>query len=95
MSAAIKAAIAGQDTLTVLRKLALQKFEVAPEVLLDDQPFEEMGLDSLGLVDLIFQAEDHFLVSIDFELASKTPTLQGLADLIDQLRNAAQPASAA
>ena len=95
MSASIKAASAEEDTLTVLRKLAIQKFEVAPEVLHDDQPFEEMGLDSLGLVDLIFQAEDHFSVSIDFELSSKTPTLQGLADLIDQLRNAAQPGSAA
>lgn len=95
MSAAIKAASAGDDTLTVLRKLAIQKFEVAPEVLLDDQPFDEMGLDSLGLVDLIFQAEDHFSVSIDFELARKTPTLQGLADLVDQLRHAASPGGAA
>ncbi|MEY2688070.1 MAG: hypothetical protein RL375_2268 [Pseudomonadota bacterium] len=86
MSAAIPAASAGEDTLTTLRKLAIEKFDVAPDVLRDDQPFEEMGLDSLGLVDLIFQAEDHFSVSIDFERASKVPTLQGLADLIDQLR---------
>lgn len=95
MSAANTAASAGEDTLSVLRTLAIQKFEVAPEVLRDDQPFDEMGLDSLGLVDLIFQAEDHFSVSIDFELASKTPTLQGLAELIDRLRGAAQAGSAA
>jgi acyl carrier protein len=91
MSAATQAASADDDTLEVLRQLAIQKFEVAPEVLRDDQPFDAMGLDSLGLVDLIFQAEDHFGVSIDYELASKTPTLQGLAQLIDELRSASAP----
>jgi acyl carrier protein len=72
------AARAGEDILSVLRRLVIQKFDVAPEVLRDDQSFEEMGLDSLRLVNLIFQAENHFSVRIDFELASKTPTLRGL-----------------
>jgi acyl carrier protein len=91
MPAASQAASANDDTLEVLRKMAIQKFDVAPDLLRDDLPFDALGLDSLGLVDLIFQAEDRFGVSIDYELAGKVPTLQGLARLIDDLRGASTP----
>ena len=50
-----------------------------------DTPFAELGLDSLGLVDFMFTVEDHFHVSIEHDRAVQTPTLAGLAALVDEL----------
>lgn len=50
-----------------------------------DTPFAELGLDSLGLVDFMFTVEDHFHVVIEHDRALQTPTLAGLAGLVDEL----------
>lgn len=61
--------------------------ELGAEVLSDkiDTPFAELGLDSLGLVDFMFTVEDHFHVNIEHDRALQTPTLAGLATLVDEL----------
>ena len=58
-----------------------------------DTPFAELGLDSLGLVDFMFTVEDHFHVNIEHDRALQTPTLAGLATLVDELL-AAKPEAA-
>ena len=50
-----------------------------------ETPFAELGLDSLGLVDFMFTVEDHFHVNIEHDRALQTPTLAGLAMLVDEL----------
>ena len=60
-------------------------------------PFAELGMDSLGLVDFMFTVEDHFHVTIEHDRALQTPTLAGLAALVDELlsaKPAAQPIAA-
>jgi len=62
-----------------------------------ETPFAELGLDSLGLVDFMFTVEDHFHVNIEHDRALQTPTLAGLAMLVDELLAAkatAEPATA-
>lgn len=73
--------------------------ELGAEALTDkvETPFAELGLDSLGLVDFMFTVEDHFHVTIEHDRALQTPTLAGLATLVDELlaaKAAAQPAVA-
>lgn len=71
--------------------------ELGAETLSDkvDTPFSELGLDSLGLVDFMFTVEDHFHVNIEHDRALQTPTLAGLATLVDELLMAkAQPVAA-
>ncbi|MBI3348914.1 MAG: acyl carrier protein [Burkholderiales bacterium] len=71
--------------------------ELGAEALSDkiDTPFAELGLDSLGLVDFMFTVEDHFHVNIEHDRALQTPTLAGLATLVDELLTAkAQPVAA-
>lgn len=71
--------------------------ELGAEALNDkvDTPFAELGLDSLGLVDFMFTVEDHFHVNIEHDRALQTPTLAGLATLVDELLTAkAQPVAA-
>ncbi|MEO8296938.1 MAG: acyl carrier protein [Burkholderiales bacterium] len=75
-----------ESTLDVLRTLIVQRFEVSPDAVDDHRPFAEMGLDSLGLVDFIFQVEDLYHVVIDHEQALAVPTLAGLSQLVDRLR---------
>ena len=72
--------------------------ELGAEALSDkvDTPFSELGLDSLGLVDFMFTVEDHFHVNIEHDRALQTPTLAGLATLVDELLAAkTEPATAA
>ena len=71
--------------------------ELGAEALNDkvDTPFAELGLDSLGLVDFMSTVEDHFHVNIEHDRALQTPTLAGLATLVDELLTAkAQPVAA-
>ena len=72
-------------TLFNLRQMVSQHFGV-PEDKLDDQiSFTELGLDSLTLVDFMFAVEDHYLIDIDHATAMASPTLGGLAVLVDKL----------
>lgn len=77
------------DTLAILRKMILAKFDVQEDGLDNDRPFTELGLDSLDLADFMFQVEDRFNVEVDYETAMKEPTLNGLARLVDRLQVAA------
>lgn len=74
------------ETLAVLRELIVERFEVPQDRLDDHAAFTALGLDSLGLVDFMFQVEDRFHVSIDYDRAMAEPTLDGLARLVDRLR---------
>jgi acyl carrier protein len=73
-------------TLSQLRTLVVDKFDVKPEDLADDRHFSELGMDSLGMADFVFQLEDIFGVVIEYEQAMVDPTLGGCARLIDGLK---------
>lgn len=72
---------------TLERLCALGERELGSGALADKAgvPFTELGLDSLGLVDFIFTVEDSFQVRIDHDRVLQTPTLAGLAVLVDEL----------
>lgn len=72
--------------ITVLRELIVDRFDVPAEGLDNDTPFTVLGLDSLGLVDFMFQVEDRFQVVIDYDQAMVNPTLNGLARLVALLQ---------
>ena len=73
-------------TTTLERPCAIAERELAVESLADklDTP-AELGIDSLGLVDFMFTVEDELHVSIEHDRAMRTPTLAGLASLVDEL----------
>jgi len=84
---------------TLEQLCSIAQRELGAEALTDkvETPFAELGLDSLGLVDFMFTVEDHFHVNIEHDRALQTPTLAGLATLVDELLAAkamAQPATA-
>ncbi|MET0518030.1 MAG: acyl carrier protein [Burkholderiaceae bacterium] len=82
-------------TLEHLQQMVIEHLDVAPEQISAEQPFAELGLDSLSLVDFMFAVEDHYHISIDHERAMAEPTLVGLARLVDELCAAKAPAALA
>jgi acyl carrier protein len=81
------------DTYERLCGLLVSAHKVAPEALRPDAPLEDLGIDSLGTVELLWHVEEAF----DIKLPAQPPPLATLADvvgLIDQLRRqqAAGPA---
>jgi acyl carrier protein len=61
-----------------LRAILAEKFEVAPEVINPAARMDQLGIDSLAVIEVIFQIEDEFKISIQ----SDPGELQTLADLV-------------
>jgi acyl carrier protein len=61
-----------------LRAILAQKFEVAPELIDPAARMDQLGIDSLAVIEVIFQIEDEFKISIQ----SDPGELQTLADLV-------------
>ncbi len=73
------------NTLDAIKKHAAEEFDVKPEDIDVDVPFDQIGIDSLGLVEFIFELEDLFDVRVNATQAEGLTTLRHLADHIDGL----------
>ena len=72
------------DTLQTLRHIIAEKLHLDPDTITADSTMEGLGLDSLDIFDVIFQAEDAFKIRVpDFQADLKT--LQDVVDIIDRL----------
>jgi acyl carrier protein len=58
------------------------------EIKIDSRFVEDLGADSLDLVDLVMKLEDEFEVSIDDEQASNLRTVKDALDFIEKLSRA-------
>lgn len=79
------------NTLTSLTELAAKQFGREADAIDADAPVGQLGIDSLGFLEFMFELEDHFGVSIPQDEAAAVQTLRELAALIDTLI-AAKPA---
>jgi len=73
------------NTLETIKQHAAQEFEVKTEDIDVDAPFDQIGIDSLGLVEFIFELEDLFNVRVDASKSEGLKTLRDLARHIDEL----------
>ena len=63
----------------------LQKdYKLAPDQLRLDAPLEDLGIDSLGVADLLFNVEDEFKISLPPEPVQLL-TIGDVAEFIDRL----------
>jgi acyl carrier protein len=70
-------------TLATLQQLIAEKFGIAATELDPNKPFAEFGLDSLGMVELLFDICEHF--GIDLPEDRPFGTLTELAALVDEV----------
>ena len=72
------------DTLETVRQLIASAADVRVEDLEAERPLEELGVDSLTVLEVMFKIEDAFGVKMPDE---RVPirTLKDIADLVDRL----------
>lgn len=66
------------DTLTVIREFLNDRLEIDPARIQADTTLEELQIDSLMLVELIFECEEKFNVSFERDV----PTPKNIGELV-------------
>ncbi|MEP6964129.1 MAG: acyl carrier protein [Polaromonas sp.] len=77
-----------------LCKMLVAEYKIDPSRLLPDAPLEDLGIDSLGMAELLFNVEDEFGITLPPEPVN-LPTVGHVVRFIDVLivaRKAAQDA---
>ena len=84
-------------TFEQLQKLLAQDFDVAPERITPDTRLEDLDVDSLRMIEILFSVEEVFGITVSSDQGELRTRLQTIADLvayIDSLVAAARrPAS--
>ena len=70
-----------------VQKALAEQFEVSPDTItLDTNLVDDLGADSLDVVELIMSIEDEFGVSISDEEAANLVTVQRIVDYVEMLQ---------
>jgi acyl carrier protein len=76
-----------------LRAILVKDYQIAPDAVTLEAPLEGLGIDSLGVAELLFNVEDEFKIALPPEPVA-LPTIGDVVQYIDALA-AAQHGSAA
>ena len=79
------------DTLVVIKELAAKQFGGDPDSVDADAPVDQLGIDSLGFLEFLFELEDRFGFPIPQDAVAGVRTLRDLGAVIDSLRESATP----
>lgn len=71
-------------TIETLRDLLVRNYKLAPEAVAPDATLETLGVDSLGLLELLFDIEDRFGIKMPAERPALS-TVEDVAGYIDRL----------
>ncbi len=71
-------------TLERLSRILVQRYKLDPALLTPDQPLDSLGIDSLGMVEMLFFIEEEFGVHLPSE-GITLGTLREAAACIDEL----------
>ena len=70
-----------------VRNALAEQFEVSPDTItLDTNLVDDLGADSLAVVELIMSIEDEFGISISDEAAANLITVQKIVDFVEKLQ---------
>lgn len=78
------------DTFQRLCAILVKDYKLVPEQLLHDTSLESLGIDSLGVADLLFNVEDEFHIKLPPEPV-QLHSIGDVAAFIDQLVHATAP----
>ena len=73
------------DTLLSIKGLAAKQFGGDANAIDIDAPVDQLGIDSLGFLEFLFELEDKLGISIPQESVANVKTLRELAEVVDQL----------
>ena len=70
-----------------VQKALAEQFEVSPDTItMDTNLVDDLGADSLDVVELIMSIEDEFGVSISDEEAANLVTVQRIVDYVEKIQ---------
>ena len=84
-------------TMQSMQGIFKANFDLAPEVLQREAVLEDLEIDSLSMIEVLFAVEDEFKIVVPHEPATwqvQTRTFGDLVDYVDRLIAAQQPAMA-
>ena len=74
------------ESLGLIREFLQDRLGVAPDLVVSDAQLETLGVDSLMMLELMFEFEDRFNITLSKDLKSPK-TVGEMAHLMDQLRS--------
>ncbi len=72
------------NTLAAVQAIVAEELDIAPAELQADRPLEELGVDSLGIIEVMFKLEESFDIRMGDERVP-IKTVQDIADIVDKL----------
>lgn len=76
------------DTLERVRRLLAGYLKIPAESIAEDSKLDELGLDSLGALELVFEIEEEFKIKVPDEKIPEFRTVRAVCDGIEALRGA-------
>lgn len=73
------------STLHTIQQMIAEQFELKLEDLVPDATLESLGLDSLSVIEFMFNIEDKFNIKMANELLENIKTLQDVVNIVDKL----------
>ena len=71
------------STLDTLREILVANFPVQPDAVHRDARLDALDIDSLSVVEVLFEVEDRFGIQIPSDSGSQRNTLKTIGDLTD------------
>ena len=72
------------STLQTIQRMMAEQFELEEAKLTPDADLETLGLDSLSVIEFMFNIEDEFHIKLPDERV-ELKTIQDIADVVDRL----------
>ncbi len=72
------------STLETIKRMMVEQFELKPEALTPETQLESLGIDSLSVIEFMFNIEDEFKLKLPDERV-EIKTLQDIANIVDRL----------
>ena len=80
-------AVDKQDTLNTVIQVVSEKLKTDKDIIIKAHSFQDLGADSLDMVEIIMKLEEQFNIEINDEDAEKLTSIQEVVDYIHTLRN--------
>ncbi len=72
------------SSLETIQRMMAEQFDLKPEVLTPDAQLETLGVDSLSVIEFMFNIEDEFKIKLPDERV-ELKTVQDIANVVDRL----------
>ena len=72
------------SSLEAIQRMMVEQFDLKPEVLMPEAQLESLGVDSLSVIEFMFNIEDEFKIKLPDERV-EIKTVQDIATIVDRL----------